>query len=371
MRAVIVVPTYNERGNIEPLVTALEAQFRAMPHDMHVLVVDDSSPDGTAAAVRELQQRFANLHLLEGRKAGLGTAYVRGLRYALDGLAANVVLQMDADLSHKPEDVPRLMAALEAGADFVIGSRYVAGGSVPAEWQLHRRLMSLLGNLATRHIAGLHRVHDCTAGFRAIRAALVRDIELGSLRVEGYAFLVAMLHAAMMREAKIVEVPVDFIERRSGQSKLGLSDIVEFIVNVWWIRFQSSRTFIKLGAVGAAGVAVNLGSFAVLLALGMSPYAASPLAVALSIVSNFTLNRYWTFRAESRGTAPTMKGRKFSAVSLLALAASYGTFLALSAAFPESAPILRQLAAVVPATLVNYFLDSYWPLRSAPRAKAG
>ncbi|MFI5024340.1 MAG: polyprenol monophosphomannose synthase [Alphaproteobacteria bacterium] len=241
MRVVVIVPTYEERANIGPLIAALEAEFQHLPHEMHLLVVDDESPDGTAEVVRAHQAQFANLHLLQGRKAGLGTAYVRGIHHALDRLGAEVVVQMDADFSHRPADVPRLLAALEAGADFVIGSRYVEGGSIPREWRLHRRLMSRLGNLATRFIAGLYHVHDCTAGFRAIRASLLREMNVAGLRVEGYAFLVALLHEAMVHGGRVVEIPVDFIERRHGASKLGLSDIVEFLSNVWWIRLRDGR----------------------------------------------------------------------------------------------------------------------------------
>lgn len=369
MKIVIVVPTYNERENIGVLIAGLTEQSRRMPHHaLHVLVVDDSSPDGTADAVRELQRGNRNLHLVTGRKAGLGAAYIRGMAYALKELGAEAVLEMDADLSHKPEDVPRLVANIEQGADFVIGSRYVPGGTIPKEWGALRRANSLFGNIVARYVAGIYRVRDCTAGFRAIRGTLLRRIDLSGLHVQGYAFQVALLHSAIVHGAKVVEVPVDFVDRTYGTSKLGLRDIVEFIVNAWWIRFQASKTFIKFLIVGACGVAVNLGAFSLLLGGGVNKYLASPIAIELSIIGNFVLNNYWTFRWRRTRDPVHAKGLKFNVVSLIALTVSYGTFILLSKSFPAFAPQVAQLIGIVPATLVNYFLNSYWTFRHADDA---
>lgn len=181
----IIIPTYNERENLSSLIAALQKQFERIKHEMHVLVVDDSSPDGTADVVRKLQASHTNLHLLMGRKQGLGVAYIRGMRHAMDALGAEVVYEMDADFSHKPEDVPQLMAAIDQGADFVIGSRYVTGGTIPREWGWFRRLNSRFGNLVARYVAGIYSVRDCTAGFRAIRASTLSSIDFNKLRVQG------------------------------------------------------------------------------------------------------------------------------------------------------------------------------------------
>ena len=140
MKVVIILPTYNERGNIVALLASLQGQFGRLHHDMHVLVVDDNSPDGTADLVREAMRQYPNVHLITGEKAGLGAAYIRGMQHALNELHADVVFEMDADFSHDPADVPRLLAELENSADFVIGSRHVKGGSIPAEWSLLRKL---------------------------------------------------------------------------------------------------------------------------------------------------------------------------------------------------------------------------------------
>jgi dolichol-phosphate mannosyltransferase len=363
MKVVVIVPTYNERENVGPLIEALHRQFSSMQHNMHILVVDDNSPDGTADEIRSLQQRFSELHLIEGRKTGLGAAYIRGMTHAIEEMSADVVFEMDADFSHKPEDVPRLMSEINAGADFVIGSRYVKAGSIPANWGFIRRLISLGGNFVARYVAGIYRVRDCTAGFRAIRTSVLRDIDLSRLRVQGYAFQVALLHAAVTEGAKVVEVPVDFIDRTQGESKLGLSDIIEFVENAWWIRLQSSRIFIKFAIVGAVGMVVNLGLFTLLLAMGMNKFLASPIAIETSIVSNFLFNNYWTFRWRKTKDRIHIKGLKFNAISLVALGVSYATFLALSTAYPQLPPQIPQLVGIIPATLVNYFLNAYWTFK--------
>lgn len=366
MKIVIIVPTYNERGNIAQLITALQSQFQRLRHDMHILVVDDNSPDGTAELVRQAADANPNVHLITGQKAGLGAAYIRGMTHAIGVLGADVVFEMDADFSHDPADVPRLLKALESSADFVIGSRHVKGGSIPAEWSVWRKLNSAGGNWVARYVAGLSGIRDCTAGFRAIRTDILRRIDFTTLRVKGYAFQVALLHEAVTLGAVVTEVPVHFVDRKKGQSKLGLRDIIEFIVNAWWIRMRTAQTFIRFAFVGVSGTVVNLGVFTVLLHEGMNKFVASPLAIEISIVWNFLLNNYWTFSSRKTKDRAHIKGLKFNVVSLAALAISFATFTVLSLLFPNYPPQLQQLAGIVPATLINYFLNSYWTFRSDP-----
>jgi dolichol-phosphate mannosyltransferase len=369
LKVVLILPTYNERHNIGNIIDALQLQFREISHDMNILVVDDSSPDGTADIVRKKQAAYANVHLLMGQKTGLGAAYIRGMVYAMDKLQADAVFEMDADFSHKPEDVPRLMAALDEGADFVIGSRYVRGGSIPEEWGLLRRMNSLGGNIVARYIAGIYKVCDCTAGFRAIRTTLLKKVTFDDLRVQGYAFQVALLHKAVSLGAIIKEVPVDFIDRTEGESKLGLSDIIEFILNAWWIRLHSSKTFIKFAIVGLSGVIVNLGIFTLLLQMNVNKYLASPISIEASIITNFLLNNYWTFRRRISHDHVSIKGLKFNMVSVISLVVSYSTFVVLSVLFPATQPEIHQLVGIGPAMLINYFLNSYWTFKNAPELK--
>jgi len=373
MELVIVLPTYNELENVQVLIPRLREQFRGLPYSAHILVVDDNSPDGTGEAVRSLMREWANLHLLAGEKKGLGAAYIRGMQYALDVLSADVIVEMDADLSHDPSDLPRLLQALDSNADFVIGSRYVQGGSIPSTWKWHRKVNSSLGNLVARYIVGLYRVRDCTAGYRAIRSSILRQIDFSTLRVSGYAFQIALLHRAVGLGARVVEIPVHFADRTLGESKLGLSDIVEFLVNAWWIRLWSSRTFIKFCIIGATGVVVNLAAFSALLAAGVNPFAASPIAVEISIIWNFLLNNAWTFRYRPMSEHIGIRGVKFNAVSLASLAVTFGTFVTLSHLFPKLPLLVDQLAAIVPTTGINYFLNSYWTFKpgvASPHSRA-
>ena len=181
------------------------------------------------------------MHLLEGPRRGLGHAYVRGIRHALDTLGAEVIVQMDADFSHDPADARRLLDRLTDGVDAVIGSRYVAGGDIDARWSLRRRLLSGWGNQLTRWVAGLHHVRDCTAGFKAIRAAALQAAAIDDIRARGQAFQVVLLHRLSRSGANIVEEPIFFRERDRGATKLGLRDIVECLVVIWGLRVVDLR----------------------------------------------------------------------------------------------------------------------------------
>jgi dolichol-phosphate mannosyltransferase len=366
MKVVIILPTYNERGNIAALLASLQREFTRLRHDMHILVVDDNSPDGTAELVREAMKEHSNLHLLTGEKGGLGAAYIRGMQHAIGELRADAVFEMDADFSHDPADVPRLLAELENSADFVIGSRHVPGGSIPAEWSVRRKLNSAVGNWVARYVAGLYGIRDCTAGFRAIRASILRQIDFSALRVKGYAFQVALLHQAVTLGAVVKEIPVHFIDRKHGESKLGLADITEFVLNAWWIRMRALRTFVRFVLVGASGTVVNLGFFSVGLHAGLNKYLASPLAIEVSIIWNFLLNNYWTFRERKTRDRTGIKGLKYNLVSFASLGVSFTTFTAMTLFVPRASLLLDQLIGILPAVLVNYFLNSYWTFRSHP-----
>jgi dolichol-phosphate mannosyltransferase len=363
MKIVIVIPTYNEKENIIMLVDSLQLVFSQMPHDMNILFVDDNSPDGTGDLIKKKAAEHKNICLLTGVKNGLGDAYIRGMEYAIGRLKADIVMEMDSDFSHNPEDIPRLVSGIEDGADFVIGSRYVRGGKIPDNWALLRKMNSRWGNIFARYIAGLYTVRDCTAGFRAIRASVIKKIDLSSLKVRGYAFQIALLHQAVSSGAAVEEIPVEFVDRLRGETKLGIPDVIEFLKNVFWIRFNSSRVFIKFLIVGLSGVFVNLGLFSLMLYLDISRFIASPAAIEASIISNFILNNLWTFRARNHKDAAAVKGLKFNLVSVLSLGISFSTFMFLSLLMPDTAPQIHQALSIVPAVLVNYFLNSYWTFR--------
>ncbi|MGH2698280.1 MAG: polyprenol monophosphomannose synthase [Actinomycetota bacterium] len=235
--ALVVVPTYNERENIEEVVRRL---FDAAPSRVDLLVIDDGSPDGTAELVKKLSDDFPAIQLIErGEKLGLGTAYVTGFKWALQrGYAA--VVEMDADLSHDPADVVRLLQALDE-ADLAIGSRYVPGGAVE-NWGPLRRRLSYYANVYARLTLSLP-VGDSTAGFRAYRDSILRRIDLEGIRSEGYSFQIEMTRRVRHAGGRIIEIPITFVERIAGQSKMHLRIVVEalFFVAAWGIKDRGRR----------------------------------------------------------------------------------------------------------------------------------
>lgn len=258
-KLVVVIPTYNERENIALLVPAIDRELSRLPYEFQILVVDDDSPDGTAQEVQALAAVYTRVRLDTGPRLGLGAAYVRGLRYALENLHADIVIQMDADFSHKVEDIPRLLASLESGYDVVIGSRYVSGGSIEGDWSLFRKWQSAAANLLVRFVCGMRDVRDCTAGFRAIRGDVLRRMDVARLTAQGYSFQIQLLHEAFQQGATICEVPTQFVDRVRGETKLGTSlrERLDFVVHSCAIGFEKGRP-LKLTAVAASGVAINL-----------------------------------------------------------------------------------------------------------------
>jgi dolichol-phosphate mannosyltransferase len=232
MRVLVVLPTYNEAQNIDQVVR----RIRTALDSATVLVVDDGSPDGTADIAEVLGKELGNVEVMRRtHKSGLGSAYRAGFRWGMDhGFEACV--EMDADLSHQPEALPSLIAPLDAGHDLVIGSRYVRGGSIP-DWKWHRRLLSRGGNVYADLLLGLG-VADSTAGFRAYRTSLLERIDLDHIRADGYGFQIEMTYQGKRAGASVVEVPIRFVDRVEGESKMSMFIVVEALglVTLWGAR---------------------------------------------------------------------------------------------------------------------------------------
>ena len=229
MKTLIISPTYNEIKNIKSLVK----QVFDLDPGYHLLIVDDNSPDGTALKVKELQATYPNLHLEERPgKAGLGTAYLFGFKWALENNYDHIV-QMDADLSHDPNDVPILVSRLKEH-DLVIGSRYVNGVSV-VNWPIRRLILSYGANMYSRFITGMP-INDGTGGFKAWRGTLLNDIELKKVRSQGYSFQIEMNFRSWRLGARIKEEPIIFVDRTIGESKMSKSIMYEAIWMVWRLR---------------------------------------------------------------------------------------------------------------------------------------
>ena len=229
MRVLVVIPTYDEAENIADVL----ARVHDADPEAHVLVVDDNSPDGTGDVVEALAADDGRLHLLRRPgKAGLGSAYRAGFAWgAAHGF--DVMVEMDADLSHDPAALPTLLARVEAGADLAIGSRYVPGGSIP-DWSWHRKALSRWGNRYAGTVLSLD-VADATAGYRAYTAAALDAIDLESVRADGYGFQIEMAYRVAQNGGRIDEVPIAFTDRTRGTSKMSGRIVVEALVLVtWW-----------------------------------------------------------------------------------------------------------------------------------------
>jgi len=231
--SIVIIPTYNEIENIE---TIIKAVF-SLNKSFHILIVDDNSPDKTAAKVAELQSEFQDQLFLENRekKAGLGTAYVFGFKWALDR-KYDYIFEMDADFSHNPTDLEKLYQACEEGAEVVIGSRYVTGVNV-VNWPLSRVLLSFFASYYVKKITGM-KIHDATAGFMCYRRNVLENINLDKIKFIGYAFQIEMKYRSYCKKFKIVEVPIIFTDRTKGQSKMSNSIIKEAIFGVISLRIR-------------------------------------------------------------------------------------------------------------------------------------
>lgn len=234
MEQIVIIPTYNERDNIEAIIKAVFA----LPEPFHVLVIDDGSPDGTANIVRRLQQQFPDSLFLEERKGklGLGTAYIHGFRWAL-ARGYRYICEMDADFSHNPNDLPCLVAACRQQADVAVGSRYVTGGGVQ-NWPWSRIFLSKGASLYTRMILWMP-VMDPTAGFVCYRREVLEAINLDKISFVGYAFQIEMKFAAWKLRFRIQEVPITFVDRKLGISKMNKGIVKEGILGVLKLRWQS------------------------------------------------------------------------------------------------------------------------------------
>ena len=259
--ACIILPTYNEAKNIQIIIPAIfELQEVILTHTLYVLVVDDNSPDGTQGCVKELMKEYSDLHLISGPKNGLGEAYKRGMKYALKNFTPDLIFEMDADLQHDPSLIPIFISLANHSFSLVIGSRFAVGGSTP-NFSLRRKLMSLIGNWMIRFLGGLPRIHDCTSGYRCIKASLISQCDFTHLSTRGYSFQSSLLCELVRNGAKVVEIPIVFPDRIHGNSKLVIKDQIEFLLNIPRIRFRRAPAFIKFCLVGMSGVFVNMGIY--------------------------------------------------------------------------------------------------------------
>lgn len=303
--AVVIIPTYNEKENIAKTISSLAEIFHKIStYQMKILVVDDSSPDGTSNVVKELQKKHKFLQLLiNQKKSGLGGAYLSGMKHAFGAMGAEVVFEFDADLSHDPSKIPNFLSKINEGYDFVLGSRYIEGGSIPENWALHRKFLSIVGNLFINFLMLDFSLRDWTTGFRAIRKKVYLEVEkeLHSERFSGYTFQIGFLHKAKRKGFRIAEVPFSFKDRLVGNSKIGPEYIKNTMIYLLKVRIKELLAmrvvrFAMVGAFGAIVQLIALTLWRLIFSTERNFVIANFLSIETAIVSNFIWSNLWTFK---------------------------------------------------------------------------
>ena len=380
------MPTYNEADNISKMIPELvDKEFpKIKGADMHLLVVNDlpsdgSPDDGTGDIVRKNIEKYKNLHILEDKKQGLGWAYIRGMKYAMSKLNADAVMEMDADFQHPPEYVKPMVKAYLDGADYVIGSRYIPGGSIPKEWAFFRKAVSFFGNLFIRIVLLKPKLHDLTTGFRLTKVKGVLDkIDLDNLmEPQRFAFKVDLLYQSIKNAKKTVEVPLKFASRTKEKSKFDTKEMIATFKVAIILGIKDKQRFIKFGVVGFVGYLVNAISLEIFsgtaivktlanlfqtvkgstIAFVAEPSAwAAALAAELAIINNFTFNNIWTFK-EAKITNPLALIRKFLEFNLTSFGAIVIQFIiiGLMVTLRGDTRLIRQVGILVAMPLVLAF----------------
>ena len=359
-KACIILPTYNEKDNIGKLLDQLILVFKKVQnYDMRILVIDDKSPDGTGLIVEKYMKKHKNIHILYGNKQGLGAAYIRGFRLAMNKYS--VIFCMDADLQHPPNMIPDFLSEIDNGFDFVIGSRYVTGGATP-DWNLKRKIISRTGNFFARVVAGMFSVHDCTSGYRAIRTSILKKIDYKYLATRGYAFMSTSLYECMEKGAKVKEIPLVFYDRKFGSTKLQRKDMIEFFLNAARLRLKTGNRFTKFLTVGFSGLLVNIILLWLLFGhLGLNLLASGAIAIELSIIFNFIFNDIYTFRDQIKVVSFIKRFLRFNAVALYGFAINL-SILYLFVRWTNINYIAAHLIGIIATTMWNYIVvkDYTW-----------
>jgi dolichol-phosphate mannosyltransferase len=374
MRIVVVIPTYNEAGAIETVLEELKGVFsRAPQHEWYAVVVDGNSTDGTQEIVSKISRTYPSIHLVvEPEKRGLATAYLTGFAYATKTLHADAYVEFDGDGQHDPSYLLPMAEALESGADYVIGSRYVAGGSVPAQWCLYNRLLSRLGSLYSRLLLELP-VHDVTSGFKMTRVAPFAE-KLPSrpdqLLTKDYAYKIQFLSEMHKLGAKITEVPIAFRHREQGTSKSTRRDIVESLKVTAIIRLKNLRHWRlpRVLLIGGSGVILQ-GIIFELLGIQwklVSPSTATLVGAEFVILSNFFLNERFSFKDKVAASGSLLRRLvRFHLISSGSVIFQW-LFIFITSLFTSNEAILRVsfIAALGLGFIVNYIGYYFWVWRS-------
>jgi len=350
----VIIPTYNERDNIIPLVQRIDRALQG--HACEIVFVDDNSRDGTADMIRNMSSPHPVRLLVRTDKRGLGSAVVDGI-----GLAgAPVIAVMDADLQHPPETLPGLLKAMREGADIAVASRYAKGGGCEG-WSLLRRVISK-GAIVLAHmlLPSVRKVHDPMSGYFMFR----RDsIDVAKLKPTGFKILLETLVVGGAKQA--AEVPYIFQTRTRGESKLSSRQQIDYLKHLLSLFYRSGELwrFLKFCLVGLSGVGVNLGILWLLVEkAGLFKVLSSAIAIEVSIITNFLLNNYFTFGDKRQSGSFLLRLGKFNIISLAGAGINLGLFWFFTSVL-DVYYILAQVFGIIIATLWNYFLNTIWTWR--------
>ncbi len=377
-KIVIMLLTYNEAENIGRMLDTLEEKI--IPwirnYDVMLLVADDNSPDGTAEIVVAKMEQYDNIFLSFGKKEGIGSAFKRGARHAIDKLAADAIIKMDADFQHDPKYVIDLIDKYRQGYDYVIGSRYIKGGKVPGEWGAYRRILSKYGGLFTRILLFfpfVNQVKDVSSGLKLVSVKnVLNKIDFDKLS-SGYCYTTQLLYQAFEKKARLCEIPISFHIRTKGKTKMPFSNVTGTFFAMVQLSLKSNKMlrFLKFLIVGLIGYMINALVFEGLYQAGLMAAAASAIGMQLAIISNFMLNNNWTYRdIRIIGRKKTFKMLgMLSLISLVAIGIQAGMMELLLFYFGDFFRHLFLIATIFLFVLpFNYFLYNIliwknWPLQ--------
>lgn len=369
-KVIIIIPTYNEAKTIGQTITELEKTFTTIDvakYEMHILIFDSNSPDRTAKIVKQLQSQYQNLHLAtEKQKSGLGSAYIKAITYAIDELDADIIFEFDADGSHQPKYLTLMMNEFTKGADVVVGSRYIKGGRIPKNWSLDRKILSYGGNLIARLFL-TRKYKDFTSGFRGTRTSFLKKIPYQKLFSKNYAYklhLFWMLHKA---KARIVEYPIEFIDRKIGYSKFPKNNVYESLKVVILLRFFELKRYIQVCFVGLGGMIVQLILYNLLRLIHTPVILANLLGIEAAIVTTFMLNNIFTFKdykmtRQHGAKYITKKFIQFNLCSVGSILIQTG-LLALVIAILGTGfwkENITVFIGIIIGSIINYFIYSRW-----------
>ena len=364
--AVVVIPTYNEAETIGKMIDHLfSVTFPESPTwNCKVLIVDAKSPDGTSEIVKEKQKKYSNLDLyVEEKKEGIGAAYVKGFRRAMEKLDADVVIEFDGDFQHPPEAIPVMLSEIDKGYDYILGSRKIKGGSNPKGWGFKRVFFSEVGGLAARFILffptkKFFSITDPTTGLKASRVdGFVNKMKMDNLYSRSFGYKLEFLYQMVNLGAKVKEIPLKFQLREAGESKIASGTPKDILRTTILLRLNDPKTqsFIKFGVVGFVGYLVNALGLELFYYLGLSAGIAAALGAELSIISNFTWNNLWTFSSKKiSGVANIVK--KFLAFNLTSAGAVIIQFIVVGLGTRFFGDQWRQILLII---AIGFFIIPY------------